>query len=634
IIQVVNHAGDNHLGGKDMDRDIVHELLIPALESGSRVSDLKGRGEDWKTVVNKLRVAAEEAKIEASRKKNVPAEIWIEELFQDDSGKPIEFEYELTPAALERIAALYVKRSLRLCERVLSEGGLAGKHLEKVIMVGGTSLLPFLREEVAEVLGADLEFSIDPITAVARGAAVFAGTRRLPQEAMAPAEEGTFSIELDYDPSGHDLEPLVGGRVSHPAGESVEDYTIEFVETTSLWRSGQVALREDGGFVTELQAERGRTNHFEIALKDPSGTRMKTRPKTIPYTVGMTTAAAPLTHTVSVAMANNVADRFLEKGENLPTKTQKTHKTAYPVRANQPGEGIHIPIVEGEHRRADRNRQIARLQITSDQLSRDVPASSDVEITIHMDESRLLEATAYIPFLDQHLEDVIKLGYETPSLKEMEVSLEGEKTRLANLRENAEDLDDSSIRGLLARIREERMVQNVESFLDSAADDPEAAQTCEARLLDLKVTIDEVEDALEHSPETDAREALAQTKQGVEEYGDEEDKTRLSNMEADLERAIAAGDADLIRQRSSQVQGLGMQVLSKQPGFWVALLEELDGHKEHMSDQAQAERLFAQGRQAIHDQDIQRLQGVDRQLMALLPAPERQEMGFGGSTIR
>src|SRR5205807_791327 len=103
-------------------------------------------------------------------------------------------------------------------------------------------------------LGIPLDFRVDPMTVVARGAAIYAGTQRLPRAALPPVEMGTYALEVDYKPVGTDPEPLVGGRVVGTAGQRFTDFTIEFVKTAerSPWRSGRVEVQADGRFLAGL----------------------------------------------------------------------------------------------------------------------------------------------------------------------------------------------------------------------------------------------------------------------------------------------------------------------------------------------------------------------------------------------
>ena len=180
LIQVVNHGGDNHLGGKLIDWEIVEQLFVPALTKTNALSDFRRGNDKWRAAFAKLKLAAEAAKIRLSREASTAIE--MEFLCQDDKGQAVPFEYELRRADVERLSEPFIVRAMNICKNVLAEKHLSAGDIEKVLLVGGPTLMPLMRQRLADRkagLGIALESSIDPLTVVARGAAIFAGTQRL-----------------------------------------------------------------------------------------------------------------------------------------------------------------------------------------------------------------------------------------------------------------------------------------------------------------------------------------------------------------------------------------------------------------------------------------------------------------------
>jgi len=83
------------------------------------------------------------------------------------------------------------------------------------------------------------------------------------------------------------------------------------------------------------------------------------------------------------------------------SKQRGTNRTVQTIRQGQTDELIKIPIIEGENDLADRNRHIDDLLIQAANIRRDLPAGSEVEVTLRIDESRIITATAYVPLLDE-----------------------------------------------------------------------------------------------------------------------------------------------------------------------------------------------------------------------------------------
>jgi molecular chaperone DnaK len=207
---VVNHRGDNFLGGKLIDWAIVEQLLIPAMAAEHSLEGLARGAPEARKVVAALKLAAEEAKIRLSRERSV--DVTVERLPRPGGGDPIDFEYELTREDVERLAAPFYARSVNICRAALAEARLEPKAIERVLLVGGPTLAPHLREVLDAELGIEPDISQDPLTVVARGAAIFAATQIRPSGSPV-LQAGRYGLELDYRPAGPDTEPLVGGRL-------------------------------------------------------------------------------------------------------------------------------------------------------------------------------------------------------------------------------------------------------------------------------------------------------------------------------------------------------------------------------------------------------------------------------------
>ena len=637
VIQVVNHEGNNYLGGQKIDWDIVEKKFIPELTNKYKLTNFRRGGDSkWKSVFAKLKMAAEKAKIEVSRKK-APSIIWIEDLLEID-GQSIDFEYELTPDELQEIISPYVARTINLCRKAMQDKGLSGQDIEKILMVGGSSLFPWLRDKLQDEFGITLVFSIDPITVVARGAAIFAGTQKMNVfQSDIPAD--SFRLELEYEPMGVDTDLMVGGKVNHPESASTEGYAIEFVENKSQWRSGKIPLNTNGAFMTEVHAEKGYQCEFFIELCDPTGTRQKTVPDRFNYTViGAVITNPPLTHSIGVAMANNVPDIFCEKGTPLPARQMHTHRTVKQVRKGQKGDLIRIPFIEGENsKRADRNDLIGHLEIPSDdpRIKRDVPVGSEVEITIHIDESRIITGKAFIPILDEEFEVVINYEKETETASELKESFEKEQERLDEIRKKASETESLKAEKALARIEQEQINEEVQSLLDASEGDHGAVPQFQNRLVDLKVAIDEVEDAIEWpNLIEEAKGQLEFTRHWVNTYGEDGEKVNFKTLENDMQKAIDSGDPDILRHHIEDIHSLGMQVALRRPDIWISWLEYCEERQSSLQEVSQAKQLINQARRAINNDDIEALKAAVRQLIALLPHEQQEELhGYGGTTI-
>ncbi|MDP2209424.1 MAG: Hsp70 family protein [Bacteroidota bacterium] len=638
IIQVVNHEGDNHLGGKLIDWAIVDELLIPALTQERRLTDFRRGNVKWIPAIAKLKLKAEEAKIRLSREEYVP--ISMDALCQDDRGEVIDFDFELKRIDVEKLVEPFILRSINICKKALAEKRLSEKNIEKLILVGGPTLMPYLRQRLADPkdgLGIPLEFSIDSLTVVAQGAAIFAGTQRNETVEVQPIAAGQYRVELENKPVGPDTEPLIGGKVVPSDSTNLAGFTIEFINNQAQppWRSGRIGLAPDGSFMTTLWAEKWKQNIFQIELCDEKGTKQETVPNSFPYTPRPTPSEhLPLIHSVGIALVSNEVALFFEKGVLLPTRKLMILHTALEVRQGQTGDVIRIPVLEGEKKRADRNHEIGALEVRAEHVKRNVPAGSEVEITVEIDASRLVRLKTYIPILDEEFEHVLHMEIKTPEIDILKKEFEREKERLEQVRTKVQETRDQKAQQALQRIDGERIVHDISSLLAAAPNDPDAALKCKNRLLDLKAAIDEVEDALECpvlkvQAEKDiefVHKIINDPSYDIKNY----EKDEFTTLEKALHNAVRDSNVDELRFYANKINQLAWSFYFRHPGSWVNEFENLEKRKSDMRDQSQAELYFTQGRRAINDGNVEGLKSAVRQLWNMLPIDDEARKKISG----
>jgi molecular chaperone DnaK len=637
MFRVVNHGGDRHLGGKLIDWAIVEQLLVPALTRQRRLSDFRRGNPRWRAAFAKLKLAAEQAKIRISREETV--EINIDPLGIDDKGDRFALDFELGRREVEALIEPFVLRSLNICKKVLAEKRLGAGDIQKVLLVGGPTLTPYLRERLAGELGIALEAGIDPMTIVAKGAAIFAGTQRLEATAaVATAEK--LTVQLEYQPVGTDPEPLVGGKVVAAAGVDLDGYTIEFLDPRAHppRRSGRLTLTTGGTFMTNLWALKGRVNTYEIELLDAAGRKCATQPERFTYNFGAAPSDPPLIHSLGIATINNEMEVFIAKGTALPAKKRVVHRTGMVHRKGPDGDPIKIPLIEGENvRRADRNQHIGTLIIKPERFKRDLPALSEIEITLEIDASRMLRARAYIPALDEEFSEIIRFQQQTLPLDELRDHVEEELQRLASMRSKAHGLEDDRARQILERIENERIAEDLEASLDAARSDPDAADKCQNRLLDLKMAVDEMEFSLELPALVNRVEhELAELRQVVDEMGTTQDKQRARLLDKEAREAIEEGEVDPLWRKYKEVMRQVDILLWQKPTFLVEAFNILQDQdlRDSMRDPKLAEHLFERAQRAMDGRDNPALRAALQQLVGLLPPEKRGRLtGYGGTTI-
>jgi molecular chaperone DnaK len=644
-IDVVNHGGDNQLGGKLIDWAIVDQLLAPEVARRNALSDFRRGNPRWSAAFAKLKLNAEAAKIGLSRED--ATDIYVDPLCKDDRDQDVTFEFELKRRDVEKLIDPFAERSINICRKVLQEANLKPGAIEKLILVGGPTMTPYLRDRLSDRksgLGIPMEFSVDPLTIVARGAAIFAGTQPLKREAAPrPMAAGHFGLELVYDRVTNDPEPPVTGKLSGAGNEGFAGYTVEFVNPGAkpVWRSGRISVPPNGAFIGSLWMQEGLpVNIFQIELKDAAGSAKEVEPKEFSVSWGNVLKEMPLAHSVGVAMANGETDFFVQKNTPLPTQRRQVHRTVRDIKKGA-GAALRIPVVEGQSAKADRNRLIGTIEIQAADIKRDLPTGSEVEITIKIDTSRLVTSKAYVPFLDQEFERVLNLERVEVPVDQLGKDIEFARGRLAALRAKAAEAGgDPGLRKAqqaIDRVDGERMMTEVDETFRNARISKEEADKCNQRLQNLNLALDEAEDALQW-PQLKVKvdECAAFMNKVVAEFGKPEEKSRAAALERDCRTALETRDAAVVHQKLNEISRLTGVVWQRDPGYWVVWFREIEELSVPLKDPAMAERLFNRGRMAIDDGDLPGLKAVINQLLPLLPEKEKQEQEsrHGGGTQR
>jgi len=166
VVQVISTNGDTHLGGDDIDQRIIDYLAAEfKKDQGLDVSKDK-------MVIQRLKDAAEKAKIELSNK--LEATINLPFLTADASG-PKHLNLRLSRAKLESMIEDLVDRSLEPCKKAMKDAGKTPADIDEVVLVGGSTRIPMVGDKVKAFFAKEPHRGVNPDEVVAIGAAVQAG---------------------------------------------------------------------------------------------------------------------------------------------------------------------------------------------------------------------------------------------------------------------------------------------------------------------------------------------------------------------------------------------------------------------------------------------------------------------------
>lgn len=628
---VANHGGDNFLGGSDIDWAIVEQVLIPRVKSQFGLTDISRGSATYKYDLLRLKAAAETAKIELSNKEST----MLEAVLRRHGGEPMLFETQLTRKDVARIAGSSVLKAVDIAQRVLAEKRLAPSAVEKMVFVGGPTLAPYFRDLVKEQLKIPFDVGIDPLTVVARGAAIFAGSQRsAPRSVSTPATRSQLSVELIYKPVGADMEPLVGGKVAAPPGTAFADHTIEIVNLQSKWRSGKAALKENGAFQLTVRAQREIQNTFQIEIRDPAGNLCPAVPDRFHYTIGVIVEEQPIINNMGVAMADNKVGIHFTKGQGLPAKHTRSYRTTVGLRQGESGSVVKIPIVEGNRDLADRNILIGALEITPDKIDRDLPAGSEIEVTLRMDTSRLLTVVAYVPLLDEEFPARIELGGKVrqPDIAVLRQERNGEIARLTDLKHALEEAGEHKSVEMLRQLETSGLMRDLEHRSTGDGADFDALLKADRELIEFKIALDEI--VAQVAWPACVREAenwLKDLDRLAGQDGTDEEKARAIALRGQVQAIVAEKNEERLKKKIDEIADVYSTNLYRRPAFWFEYFESLGRSRLLMSDQARAGALLKEGRGCVDANDLGGLKNVVFELQKMLPKKvvELARRGYG-----
>ena len=418
IMQVFDTEGDNYLGGKNLDYAIVDEIIIPYLKENYSINDILADEDKKQVLRDAMKTYAEEAKNQLSFKDHEDIISNLGDLGEDEDGEEIELDLTITQAEAFNVMRPYFQKALDICKNLLQRNHLSGSQINKLILVGGPTHNPLIRQMLKEQITPNVDTSIDPMTAVATGAALYASTL----DAEISDDEiqiGTVKLELGYESTSVETSEWVSVKLAN--GASLSKVWVEFVRSDKAWSSGKTEVDSTGN-VIEANLLEGKPNSFSVIAYDDKGNSIPCFPSEITIIQGTKVGAAPLPFNIGIAIWDENKKRGifkvakgLEKNKPLPAVgVINDLKTTAQLRPGIETDILTIPIYqvdglgeEAEGKTASLYEHVADVVVTGDDVDSLITVDSAVDLTLKADSSEQMKLEVHFLATDITVDKVL-----------------------------------------------------------------------------------------------------------------------------------------------------------------------------------------------------------------------------------
>jgi molecular chaperone DnaK len=424
-LKVIDHEGNNFLGGADFDFAIIEKVIVPEIVRQTGIEyfeqELRVKYGKYEKLYYEIMYYAEEAKKELSHSSAVFIEFNAEL-----NGKKYEFSIPFTKERAEEIFLPIIDETISLVKHVMENNRLTSKDINQIILVGGSTYVPQVKEQLTLQTGIPLNQSSDPTTSIAVGAAHYAANKYYESNSTPhhdPQEQVEEDTSLTFIPPTPDIQIEISYNRSSRDQEEVLLLFCEGSYENKFFR----IIRSDGGFDTgfiPLKAKKtefltlipGLVNEFTLSVYDGSYEEIKDLGREISITQGKYTVdGQPLPHDISIEVddienKSTKLEAVFERNSLLPQKRTLYREISKTIKKGSK-DAVIINILEGDRSaRPASNLTIGCIKITGKDLTMDLVKGSDIEIQLHINDSRVLNTAVFLVMTQQEFKNVFSIS--------------------------------------------------------------------------------------------------------------------------------------------------------------------------------------------------------------------------------
>ena len=632
IMQVKDTEGDNWLGGKNLDNAIVDEIMIPYLKENYNIDSFLNDDKKNSLLREALKVEAEKVKISLSFSDSYDVISDVGDYPEDDDGEEIELDFSVTKDEMERVLGPIFQKAIDITNEVLKRNNLDGKSIKSLILVGGPTFSPVLRNMLKEQI-CQADTSVDPMTVVSRGAAIYASTFDVSAEIKDEVRDTSkVQLDLSYESQSVDTEEMLVVKVDSEKtdGDIPSKIFVEVKRADGGWGSGNKELDVTGDII-DLQLVEGRPNIYNIILTADKGSKIDCEPNEITIMQGVKTGNATLPYHYGVELVGpNGRGLFylipgLEKGQTMPATGEKPNlKTLIDLKPGTDDE-ITISIYQGtsaaEGTRAINQLWVSTAILSGHDISKLLPKGSDVNLVLEIPKDGEYNLSIDIPYLNDTIEKPLILAEQkgeddkwfTDQFKNLDKEIADFEKDVNS--QNKSKLD--KIKFNLAKAKQE---------FESRKSDFDTRMKVRDEIRMMFTEIDNLQDDnLLPSAIEKLNSAFENLKNEMIGSENESQKTAFNSLKSRMEPVIASEDIGQINDLTEQISSLAFTIVDEKHGvnLYIGMLMNFndDFESQPWSDRTKARSILNNALSNVKNLTKDTAIGYLRQLYALLPNP-------------
>lgn len=610
-LTVLETGGDNYLGGKNIDWALVEGVMVPEINKKYKLKNFTRSNPDYQTVFSRLKFLAESAKIDLSQLNKTLIEIDLE----IKGGKEISLNIELERSRFEKIIEPLIKKTIAISKETIKNAGVTPDAVDKVILVGGPSQIPYLRKMIEQSLKIKIDTTVDCLTAVATGACLYGLGQRVPESAKTNKDKKSkaVTLKLNY--------PTLTSETDEPISGSIYDvddneYVLQIQSESGLYTSPKIPLKK-GKFLESITLEANKTNQFWVYLFDKDGNAVQVEPDSFVITHGLSVSGAPIAHSIGIAL-QNIADSenkgefdvYFEKGSILPLKEKtKSYRTAQKISRGDDNE-LPIVVFEGEDKNPENNDFVCRLGINGKELPHDLPVGTSIDVSISLNESRELSVSYYIPSIDKGGNLRVTDVDEALDVDTLSANLKKEKEKFDKVTDLCNEEEREAITNLF---------ESATTSVENANTDQDDKRKANKDIKELRARVEKVSESKKGDKlKVDFNNYLEIVPvfmaNAPEDTNKKQDMELLETLKAEGEKAISTNNKTRLARTNEQLVALAVKYYYANPESWVEqFARHSQGEFTYTNPQA-AKYFIEKGKKAV---DSNSLEGVKDAVLEL-----------------